>query len=65
MAQEITRLTPAELLTVREKCARLPPHDWMVRLLATYDFDKLEAEALRMLLREERAEARRREATVP
>jgi hypothetical protein len=44
---------------VREKCATLPLHDWLVRLLHTYDGLKLEADCNRKLLAEERAELRR------
>jgi hypothetical protein len=59
MAQETTPLLPEQLAELRQRCAKLPPHDPLVRLLATYDREKMESDLLRRLLREERRESDR------
>ena len=53
--REVTPLKPDELNQVRERCAKLPVHDWLPRLLANYDREKMESD----LLREDRADLRR------
>jgi hypothetical protein len=64
MAQETAPLLPEELLELRQRCAKLPPHDPLVRLLATLDREKMESDVLRRLLRDERRESDRLVAAI-
>lgn len=54
--RKVTRLTPAELELVRRRCATRRADDLVVKLLASYDYERTRAEELLAQVHHERGE---------